>query len=162
MKNTDISKLVKEAIKEFQLENKKQEKKQVYHNTRLLLRHYSDLQEHMISAVDSINEMDADLDTTNLDEDDLYILSIKQSKVKTMIMLAHIDVSLEKLKQKQIKKGTIEKYEVLEKFYIDDFKYDDIVKQYNCGVNTPRRWMNEMIDELSIYLFGIDGLKMTV
>lgn len=162
LKNTDINKLVKEAIKEFQIENQKQEKKQVYHNTRLLLRHYNDLQEHMISAVDSINEMEAYLDTTNLDEDDLYILSIKQSKVKTMIMLAHIDVSLEKLKQKQAKKGTFEKYEVLRKFYLDGVKYDDIVAEHHCGVNTPRRWMNEMIDELSIYLFGIDGLKTTV
>ena len=159
LKNTDINKLVKEAIKEFQIENQKREKKQVYHNTKLLLRHYKDLQEHMVSAVDSINEMEADLDTTNLDEDDLYILSIKQSKVKTMIMLAHIDVSLEKLKQKQIKLGAIEKYQALEMFYFQGKTYEQIQEELHCGLGTPGRWVNHMVNQLSIYLFGIDGLN---
>ncbi|MBU5677894.1 hypothetical protein KQI88_15865 [Alkaliphilus sp. MSJ-5] len=154
-----MTKLVKEAIKEFKIENQKQEKKQVYHNTRLLLRHYNDLQEHILDAVDNINQMECDIDIHELNEDDLYILSIKQSKVKTLIMLAHIDVSLEKLKQKQIKLGTVEKYRALEMFYFQGKTYEQIQEELHCGLGTPGRWVNQMVNQLSIYLFGIDGLK---
>ena len=77
-------------------------------------------------------------------------------------MIAHIDKALETLREDQVKKGTIEKYEVLEKFYLKDVKYEELIMQYNCGVNTPRRWMNEMTDELSVLLFGVDGLKLNI
>ena len=91
-----ISRVTKEAIKEYDKEQRSKQKKNVYHNTRLLLKHYKDLKEHSEKA----------------------------------------------------------------KFYIEGVPYEQIVKHFNCGVNTPRRWMNEMIKELSILLFGIDGLKL--
>lgn len=34
-----------------------------------------------------------------------------------------------------------------------------IALEIPCGEGTVRRWKNEMISELSILLFGVDGLK---
>lgn len=53
------------------------------------------------------------MELDNLDKDEIYILSIKRSKIKTLIMIAHIDMAMEALKQKQIKLRASEKYETL-------------------------------------------------
>lgn len=156
-----IKSAAKEAVKEYDKELKEKQKKTVFHNTRLLLKHYNDLKSHLNKAIDDISKLDGDLlELGHLDMDELYILSIKRSKVKTLIMIAHIDMAMEALKQKEIKLCSMEKYEALRMFYIDEVSYDEIVKHFNCGVNTPRRWMNEMINELSILLFGVDGMKL--
>ena len=45
-------------------------------------------------------------------------------------------------------------------FYIEKKSYGEIRDKLNCGQNTPSRWINECVDELSVLLFGFDGLKM--
>lgn len=67
---------------------------------------------------------------------------------------------MEILKQKQIKLCTIEKYNALDYLYINELDYEGIAVKLNCNERTTRRWTNEMINELSVLLFGIDGLKM--
>ncbi len=152
-----------ETIKEIKVKEKEAKKKYKLHNTWLLLKNYNDLVSNVNNSIDEISQLEDDrIDFGSFDEDELFIMSIKKSKAKTLIMIAHIDKAMEILKENQIKRGTVEKYEVLEKFYLKEFKYDELVEQYSCGVNTPRRWMNEMIDELSVLLFGIDGLKLNV
>lgn len=158
-----INKAVKQAIKEFDKEKRQEQKKKVFHNTKLLLKHYNDLRQHVENAIDDVRRLETDLEELGgLEKDELYILSIKRSKSKTLIMIAHIDMAMEVLRQKQIKLCSLEKYETLRMFYIDEVSYEEIVKHFNCGVNTPRRWINDMINELSILLFGIDGLKLDV
>ena len=158
-----IKKATKEAIKEYDKEKREEEKKKVFHNTRLLLKHYNDLKTHVENAIDDVERLESDLlDINELDRDELYILSIKKSKSKTMIMIAHIDMALEQLEKKQYKLCSTEKYKALIMFFLEEKTYEEIAEQLNCGVNTPRRWVNEMISELSILLFGIDGLKYVV
>jgi len=155
-----ISRATKAAIKEFDKEKKMEQKKKTFHNTKLLLAHYNDLKEHVRNAIDDVNKLEGDLlDLGDLERDELYILSIKRSKAKTLIMIAHIDMSLETLRQKQIKLCAIEKYEALKMYFIDEMTYEEIQEKFTCGVNTPRRWVNEMINKLSILLFGVDGIK---
>lgn len=156
-----ISKAAKEAIKEFDKEKMQEQKKKVFHNTRLLLSHYNDLKEHVKNAIESAEQLNTDwMDMEDLDKDELYILSIKRSKTKTLIMIAHIDTALETLKSKQCKLYSFEKYNALKMFYIDEMTYEEIAEELNCGVNTPRRWINEMLNELGILLFGVDALKL--
>lgn len=163
-----ISKVTKEAIKEYNREQKEDQKKVVFHNTKLLLSHYNDLKNHVDNAIDDFNKLkESELrgsDYINMDrvQDELYILSIKKSKIKTLIMIAHIDMLMGVLKKKQEKSGNAYKYEILKNFYIDEMTYEEVQEKFNCGKNTPGRWMNEMITELSILLFGVDGLKMDV
>lgn len=161
--NKAANKAATKAIKEFKEKDIENKRNNILHNTRLLLKRYNELIDNVQNSIDNISQLEYEiLDTVNLEESELYIASIKKSKTKTLIMIAHIDKALEILKENQIKKGTVEKYEVLVKFYLDGIKYNDLVDEYNSGVNTPRRWMNEMINELGVLLFGIDGLRLDV
>jgi hypothetical protein len=150
----------KEAIKEFDKEKRQEQRKKVFHNTKLLLAHYNDLKQHVENAIADVTQLESDLiDLGDIKRDELYILSIKRSKSKTLIMIAHIDMALEILKEKQVKLCSLEKYQALKNFYIDEITYEVISERLNCNERTARRWINEMIDELSILLFGIDGVK---
>jgi hypothetical protein len=163
-----ISRATKEAIKEYDREKKQEQRKKVFHNTRLLLSHYNDLKNHVENAIDDINKLKdhelvkSDYIDMSKEYDEFYILSLKRSKIKTLIMVSHIDMALEILKQKQYRACSIEKYEALRMFYIDEKTYEEIQEYFKCGINTPRRWINETTNELSILLFGIDGLKLDV
>lgn len=158
-----INKAAKAAIKEYDKEKKQEQKKSVFHNTKLLLKHYNDLKQHVECAIDDAKQLETDLiELDDLDRDELYILSIKRSKSKTLIMIAHIDSALEILKGKQHKLCADEKYKALEMFYIDEMTYEEISEKLNCTERTARRWVNEMIDELGIYLFGIEGIKLDI
>ena len=56
-----IFKATKEAIKEFNKERIEKDKKKVFHNTKLLLKHYNDLKEHVNNAIDDANKLEQDL-----------------------------------------------------------------------------------------------------
>jgi hypothetical protein len=151
----------KEAIKEFDKEKRQEQRKKVFQNTKLLLSHYNDLKQHVENAIDDVRQLETDLiDLGDIERDELYILSIKRSKSKTLIMIAHIDMAMEVLKQKQIKLCSLEKYDALKYFYINLLDYEEIAAKLNCNERTARRWMNEMIEELSVYIFGVDALRI--
>lgn len=106
MKSSVNINAAKEAIKQYDKEQKEKQKKTVFHNTRLLLKHYNDLKSHLDNAIDDIN-------------------SLKNYEILTS---DYIDMDMEILKQKQIKLCSTEKYESLKMFYIDEVSYDDIGK----------------------------------
>lgn len=156
-----INKAVREAIREYDKEKRIEQKKKVFHNTKLLLKHYSDLKSHVDNAIDDVNGLEGNLlDIGELETDELYVHSIKKSKCRTLAMIAHIDMSMEQLKKKQYKLCSIEKYQALIKYFFEEKTYEKIAEELNCGVATVRRWVNEMINELSVLLFGVDGLKL--
>ena len=75
-------------------------------------------------------------------------------------MVSHIEMAMSELKENKIRSGSFEQYRALEMFYIEKKSYGEIRDKLNCGQNTPSRWINECVDELSVLLFGFDGLKM--
>ena len=154
-----------EALKLQKDEERQYVKKNRYHNTELLLRNYLSLMEHYENAKDKASDIMA-LD--DLDIDEVIIKAIKRSRVRTMIMINQIDTCLEILRFRQASKGQSEKYEVIHFLYLDkarrDIQFGELVKvvaeelQYN--ERSIYRWKNEMVAELSILLFGVDGLKL--
>lgn len=164
MENKDIDqtikKAVREAIREYDKEKMMEQKRKVFHNTRLLMSNYNSLKEHVDKGIDSLKFAIEDGNYEDLTEDEIFILSIKRSKAKTLVMVAHIDMAMEELKKRQLREGTIEKYFALEMFFIKEMTYEEIQEELNCGKNTPGRWVNQMINRLSVLLFGIDGLKL--
>nr|DAF09372.1 MAG TPA: putative RNA polymerase [Caudoviricetes sp.] len=151
-------KAIKEITKEIIKEMNKKKKKEVFLNTKLLMKNYNSLKEHIENAVydvDGLCEYDV-VDISGISEDEKYIVSIRRSKIKTMIMIKHIENSLEVLKNNQKEKGEERKYKALELYYIKNNGYEKIAEILNCGVNTGRRWIEEMIKELSVLLFGIE------
>ncbi|WP_131081864.1 sigma factor-like helix-turn-helix DNA-binding protein [Clostridioides difficile] len=153
----------KEIVRELRKEEREDRKKGVLYNTRLLMKHYNDFKRHInlaLSEAKEVNYLEEDL--SDFEDEELYILSIKKSKTRTIIMIAHIDSALKTLKLRQERLQSYEKYRALELYYFDEKTYEEIAEILNCGVVTSRRWVNEMITELGIYLFGVDGLKSIV
>ncbi|WP_283700730.1 hypothetical protein [Clostridium perfringens] len=151
-----IDKVIKKAIKEFKEEEKEEKKKRVLHNTELLLKNFNSLKIHSDKSRYDLSGFDIEED----DEDDrAYILSIRRSKLRTLIMVSHIEMAMNELKENKIREGSYEQYIALEMYYIEKKSYGDIRDELNCGQNTPTRWINSCIKELSILLFGLDGVK---
>lgn len=158
-----IKKAVTEAIKEFDIKKREDAKTKVLHNTKLLLSNYNNLSKHYEQAVDNLDYIELDETDENSCEsiesnDKLFILSIRRSKFRTMIMVTHIKTALKSLKEDCIRKNQLNKYEVLEKHYLQNVPFNQISVELSCSEITARRWKNEMVQDLGVYLFGIDAL----
>jgi hypothetical protein len=181
-----IDNTVKITIKEFNKEQKKEARNHVFHNTKLLMENYISLKEHMLKSISNLNDAKAiksgnkniddvinrdDYETPReyindekemgelIDADELYIRSIEKSKFRTFIMVTHIDVALNLLKKKAYKEEKENEYQAFICHYIYGETYETIQGKFHVGEATPSRWMNHMCRELSVFLFGIDGLK---
>ena len=158
-----IKKAVTEAIKQFDIKRYEESKIKVLHDTRLLLKNYNALYKHYEKAVDNLVYIELDEEDENSCEsiesnDKLFILSIRRSKFRTMIMVTHIKSALEVLREDCIKKQQTNKYKVLEMYYLESIPFAQIAAEFNCAEMTVRRWKNEMVQELGVYLFGVDAL----
>lgn len=159
--------LVKEAvaltIREFNKKANENNRRKILYNTKLLLKNYNELKNHALNAVyKNIECEELDKETgeeANYSDDEILIESIKRSKAKTLIMIAHIDVALERVKQKHRIKGTIEKYKALELYYISEKNKDDISTELNCSVKSVGRWIKEVEEEVGTNLFGINSVE---
>ena len=92
--------------------------------------------------------------------DELFIDSIRKGKFRSAIMLSHIDRCLQLLKAEEEGKNTPEKYYAFSYMYLDGMSYESIAEVYGYNERTARRWVNELIDILGIYLFGVDALRL--
>lgn len=165
----------KEAIKELRAEERKAKKKRAFQNTNLLLEHYCDLKIFCENAVFQDEPMAVDENQQKiyriLDEvsgEEVTVRSIRRSREITMIMLSHVDTALELLKLKCEKTDTIDKYTVIDLLHIDP-SYQEQEWSERIGTvalvldrseATVRRWRSDMVNQLGIYLFGLDGLKL--
>ena len=161
-----IEEIVKETvsmtIKEYEKNLNERNKRKILYNTKLLLKNYNELKNHSLNAVyknideeviDRINGEEA-----NYSDDEIFIESIKVSKMKTLIIITHIDVALERVKQKHIIKGTYEKYKALELYYIKEKRKDDIAEELNCSTKSVSRWIKETEEDVAINVFGVNTL----
>lgn len=161
-----IEEIVKETvsmtIKEYEKNLNERNKRKILYNTKLLLKNYNELKNHSMNAVyknideeviDRINGEEA-----NYSDDKIFIESIKVSKIKTLIIITHIDVALERVRQKHIIKGTFEKYKALELYYIKEKRKDDIAEELNCSTKSVSRWIKETEEDVAINVFGVNTL----
>ncbi|EDT74765.1 hypothetical protein [Clostridium butyricum] len=162
MENINVDEIIERAIQKYDNKQKRKYREKAFRNTKLLMDNYRDFKNHIEYSISDVNELQGivELDLKKNDCDELFILSIKQSKVKTLIMTSHIEAALLILEEEQERTGTHERYDALVKYYLENKSYEKIAEELNAGKNTPSRWVREMIDRLSVLLFGIDGLKM--
>lgn len=160
-----------EALKLQKNDERMRIRKNRFGNTELLLKNYLSLVEHFEISQDKASEEDLDgYNFEAVDREDIIIQSIRRSRIRTLVMVLQIEICLEKLKTKMINKGQPEKYTVIEKLYLDPFKSSMTVTERNravaaeipCGETSVWKWRNEMIAELSVLLFGVDGLHLDV
>ncbi|KQB77873.1 hypothetical protein AK964_13220 [Clostridium butyricum] len=155
-----ISEIIKRAIEEYDKKQKVKFTQKIFRNTKLLMSNYNDFKNHINYSIADIKDLKEVIELEEEGYDDLFIMSIKQSKAKTLIMTSHIDRSLELLKESQIKDGMLDKYEALELYYIKNRTYANIAEELQTSEITIKRWVKQMLEQLGILLFGIDGLKL--
>lgn len=159
----ELKELIKECIGEafldLQKKDKMEKKKGAFRNTKLLMENYNAFKFNAEKGISDSNQLNIDL-YEEIDEDTLYVMSIRRSKLRSLIMVSHIDACLKNLKDNQTKKGTIEKFNIFTYYFIEGMTYERMAEEYSCATITARRWIKEMLMELGFYLFGVDGLKI--
>lgn len=162
MEREEIKELVTEAVRavlaEQEQKKQQQERQQVLRNTRMLMEGYRAMKKHLESAISEIRELEKE-EYSVFGEENRHLESIRQSKVRTALMIAHIDKAMEELKAEMELAGTSYKYEAFRMHYIEGLPFEDISERLNCGKNTPSRWIKDLIKRLSVKLFGIDGIE---
>ena len=152
------------------MKNKGKNKSRMYHNTIALLKDYNKLKEHCKECESSIKEVEmtqeaweANVEGKEKRYED-YIKSAKRTKERTRIMLDLIDkfmAAYKKAAEKSSDPNALNKYEVISRRYIngsDTLK--KIAEDLHCDPKTVSRWHNRAVDELAVYFFGIEGIKL--
>lgn len=147
-------------------------------NTRLLLKNYRSFVEHCDNAKYLVeNPIKKEIEKDNLKvqlfddfynlQDDAYIVaSILKSKEKTRIILDHINLCLDFFQAKAIKTNNqemIRRYNVISDLYINEtpMTYEEIAEIEHISQKTVNRDRKKAIEELSVLIFGIDGLDLS-
>lgn len=158
MSKTICKEIVKEIMNDLREQERKDKKRKVFRNTELLMKNYRVLKQHSDNAIYSLNQVVEDLEPLTFEK--LYISAILKSKIRTTIMVQHIDMALELLQGNAISQGKQElnKYNVLLSIFVLDKTFEDLAEEYNCSALTVRRWKNDMLKCLGLLLFGVDGL----
>lgn len=162
-----------EAIKIYKQQEKERTKRTRLHNTGLLLENYIGFLDHYEKIKFKASDIQEDLDQIESDIvelDDIIIQSIKRSKIRTKIMISQIETAMAMVQAKMKAKGEEEKCNVIRHMYMDrskkDIRFNQRVKlvadELHCSESSVRRWNSEMLNELSVLLFGVDGLRLDV
>lgn len=143
-------------------------------NTRLLLKHYRSLNAHSkmasysISKVEQEKAVDVLDDIESIDDEEQYIQSISRTKIRTLIIIKHINKVLKYYEAicNTEGKNKKRKYQVIRMLYIDDTKedvaptYEKVAEKLEISPKTVSRDVWLALEDLSILLFGIDGIKL--
>lgn len=150
---------------------KKGRHKRKLHNTRLILKNYNLLKIHNDSSIaelaDIVDDEAFDLISAMLnkpDAEEIKIKSIKQSVVRTRIILDHIDTMLEAYRRRCVKSNReMEKrrWEVIARMYLYEdgrMSADEIANEFRLDTRTIYRDVDMACEDLSTLLFGVDWM----
>lgn len=146
-----------------------------YHNTEELLKNYRLLKDHVDyavcsghdvrTAVEKIDEMKNEF-YENYDEEflqkypDLFIETILKSRVRTALMVAHVDVMLAKLRKETEENGKQWQWQMFENVRIKGQSYEIVAEDIPCAASSVYRHVKIMTLQLSVMLWGMDGLRL--
>lgn len=84
--------------------------------------------------------------------------SLRCSRGSTVDVIEKIDLALKAAQVAANAGGYSYKVEAFTRRYIRGETYEDIADAMNCGKNSPARWCKEIMEEMAIRLFGVDGI----
>lgn len=160
LEEMDIQKIVKDVIVEYKREEREKSKKKAYHNTKLLMQKYNLMHEHVYKVKDDMNVSGLADGFEYIPEEDTWIISICKSKVKSLKMISYIDSALDTIKSKYTKDKRMYEYDAFEMYFIDGKTNEEIATELSCGKNTPKRWIDNVIEDLSVLLWGIEAFEI--
>lgn len=149
-----------EAVKEHEKTLKKNKRVRIFQNTKKLMENYNRICKSVEEGISNISDMDNSDELEEFTEEDIFVNSILKSKLRSIVMIAHVDKCLSLLEEEEERKGTRDKYIAFEAFYLDSMTYEQITEQYGYGERTARRWITELTNILSIFLFGSDAIML--
>lgn len=158
MTDIEIKRLAKEAALEAIKEIMYQNTDKRLHNTRLLMRNYNNLKEHIKSKEDKVEIIVNINDEAELKSDYVWLESVVRSKTRTAKMMKYVDDKIKYLEKKYKEKQEYEKFRAFELKFIEERTNEEIRDELNCSINMPKRWIDIVIKELSILLWGIDAI----
>jgi hypothetical protein len=154
-----INKAVKTAIKEFTKTMENEKKRKALHNTKMLLKNYRRIEKSIEEAIYETNQL-KDESLGYDEEEELYINSILRSKLRSMIVVTHIDKALDTVKQEYKQKGLSDKYEAFFNCMIERMSYEEAAETYYTSKQSISRWVGECTKLVSVHIFGVDGIEM--
>lgn len=149
-----------EAVKEFEKSQKKNKRVKVFQNAKKLMENYNRICQSVQEGVSELSDVDDGEELEELSAEDIYINSIIKSKLRSIVMIAHIDKCLGLLEEEQIRKESPEKYDAFKHFYLDEMTYEQMAEEYGYAERTARRWIVDCTNILSVYLFGSDAIML--
>ena len=149
-----------EAVREYDKSQKKNKRVKVFQNAKKLMENYNRICQSVQEGVSELSDVDNSDELEEFTEEDIFINSILKSKLRSIVMIAHIDKCLKLLEEEEIRKETPEKYLAFKYFYLDGDTQEDIAERLDNTDRTIRRWISELTDILSVYLFGADAIML--
>ena len=162
-----IELITRTTIEVWEKEKETQEKKKHdrrLRNVKLLLRNYRSFVKHTSDIKLDIQNIDEQLELEYLDTDEFKLESIKRSKEKTLAMVQFINKMLAVFKvmcEQSAKPEDIRRYDVIFYMYISEQKMtaEEISAMHNVAVRTIFLDIEKACKDLSVLVFGIDGVK---
>lgn len=165
-----VTEATENAVKQLEQERQKKIKSKYdrrLRNTEMLLQNYNNFKEHAQNAIyEEIEEngLDEELDYDK-EIDNLFINAILKTKKRTEIMLKHIDNCIEYYTYKCLASERVDvqrRIQVIKMLYINEntMTYDEISEELDCSTKTVNNTKKIAIKELSVLIFGIDGVKL--
>lgn len=158
---------VKTAIDTFEEKREKHTENMKTHlreNTKLLLKNYNMLQQHVDNLVnESVESRPSDLQimlTELFDRKGLIRLrAITESRERTELMLEHVNVMLTAYRD-QCCKNNRQYFHVLYRYYIDGYEMTQIANELSIAERTAWRYLDKALEDLSVLLWGLTGITV--
>lgn len=150
----------KEAIKELRKEEAKEKKKNKYHDTFSLMRCYRDAVFHIENAVSEGTQLE--LEDMTEEQQETYLRSVRRTRFKTLLITTNIDKAIDEMAKRRKAAGREVEYQVFDMYFMQGMSYEQIIDQVEkdtgerLGKNTPRRWVTNIINEMSVLLWGLE------
>jgi DNA-directed RNA polymerase specialized sigma24 family protein len=149
-----------EAVKEFEKSQKKNARAKVFQNARKLMENYNRISRSVQESISELSDVDDGEELEKLSAEDIYINSIIKSKLRSIVMIAHIDKCLGLLEEEMNEKDSPAKYLAFRYYYLDGMTYEQMTEEYGYAERTARRWIADGTVILSVYLFGSDAIVL--
>ncbi len=151
--------------------------KQVMNATKVLLKKYRDFktmaEKTLVDAAtveegssdEALIEAISSLMQYGIDKRELDIVSNQKRVYRTKALMAHVDIMLEAYSircARALNQDEQRRYRVIHALYISDQPASayDIAETEHIGLTTVYDTVNKAINDLSILIFGVDGIKL--
>lgn len=153
---------VKNLAKEVVFEIKKQQQDRRLHNTKLLLKNYDKLKEHIdkVNTDNYLGYFAEELQDITTTEDSIFLKSLMRTKARTAQMVACIDISLAIVKKEYEEKKASYIFEAFEMYFFEKRTYKEIADEYYSSKSSVERWIKEVVNKINLLLWGVEAFGL--